>query len=123
MEAGELVPVGPGQAFLWADVETGDGWRYYVDQGLLLALPPKPSEFHDFDYAVKQWVVAVPSTEAWRQVRDQRNKLLADTDWMVVRAVDRGEPMPAEWQAYRQTLRDITNQPDPFNIVWPTPPA
>jgi len=28
----------------------------------------------------------------------------------------------AEWETYRQELRDITDQPDPFNINWPTPP-
>ena len=27
-----------------------------------------------------------------------------------------------QWQAYRQALRDITEQPDPFNIVWPETP-
>jgi hypothetical protein len=26
------------------------------------------------------------------------------------------------WAIYRQALRDITNQADPFNITWPTPP-
>ena len=27
------------------------------------------------------------------------------------------------WRTYRQQLRDVTSQPDPFNIVWPTPPS
>lgn len=59
----------------------------------------------------------------WDRVRARRTKLLAESDWVVVRAADRGEPVPAEWQAYRQGLRDITLQPDPFAIVWPAPPA
>jgi hypothetical protein len=32
-------------------------------------------------------------------------------------------PTKEVWAAYRQALRDVTLQPDPFNIVWPTPPA
>lgn len=26
------------------------------------------------------------------------------------------------WEPYRQELRDVTSQSDPFNIVWPTLP-
>ena len=26
------------------------------------------------------------------------------------------------WQSYRQSLRDITTQSNPFNIVWPDKP-
>ena len=28
-----------------------------------------------------------------------------------------------EWETYRQELRDITTQPDPFNITWPSIPS
>ncbi|MGG4054103.1 phage tail assembly chaperone [Delftia tsuruhatensis] len=42
---------------------------------------------------------------------------------MTLRAQETGEPMPAPWLAYRQALRDITDQPDPLAIVWPTAPA
>jgi hypothetical protein len=28
----------------------------------------------------------------------------------------------AEWSAYRQALRDVTTQTDPFSITWPTKP-
>jgi len=28
----------------------------------------------------------------------------------------------AEWVAYRQALRDLTTQTDPFNITWPASP-
>jgi hypothetical protein len=30
--------------------------------------------------------------------------------------------MTPEWIAYRQALRDITDQQDPFNIIWPIKP-
>ena len=55
----------------------------------------------------------------WARVRARRNSRLAATDvWALS---DR--TMTAEQIAYRQALRDITNQPDPTNITWPTKPA
>lgn len=60
---------------------------------------------------------------AWAAVRAKRNALLAASDWIVTRAIERGEAVPAAWLAYRQALRDITLQADPFNIVWPPAPA
>jgi hypothetical protein len=56
-------------------------------------------------------------------VRVDRDRRLAASDWIVTRATERGEPVPAEWVAYRQALRDITGQADPLAIIWPTAPA
>jgi hypothetical protein len=52
----------------------------------------------------------------WQVIRTQRNQMLKDTDWTQVAdsPVDK-----AVWATYRQALRDITTQADPFNIVWP----
>ena len=53
-----------------------------------------------------------------------RDTLLSQSDWVVVRAVDQGTPIPTDWQTYRQQLRDITNQSGyPTNIVWPVAPT
>lgn len=55
---------------------------------------------------------------AWTRVRDDRNTRIALTDvWAMP---DR--TMTAEQIAYRQALRDITNQSDPNDILWPTKP-
>lgn len=52
-----------------------------------------------------------------------RDMLLSQSDWVVVRAVDQGTPIPTDWQTYRQALRDITNQSGyPTNVVWPVAP-
>jgi hypothetical protein len=55
----------------------------------------------------------------WAVVREERNEKLAECDWTQLpdAPVDK-----AAWATYRQELRDITLQPDPFNIIWPTPP-
>ncbi len=56
----------------------------------------------------------------WGIIRIERNTKLIASDWTQVAdaPVD-----AAEWATYRQALRDITNQTNPFNIVWPTVPA
>jgi hypothetical protein len=51
--------------------------------------------------------------------REERNALIAETDWWAT--TDR--TMSAEQTAYRQALRDITSQAGwPFDITWPTKP-
>jgi hypothetical protein len=60
------------------------------------------------------------------QARNHRNQLLADSDWTQLsdaRAA-MGAEKAAEWDSYRQALRDITAQPGfPTSIVWPAKPA
>lgn len=62
-------------------------------------------------------VVSEPPTAA--QVRQERDSLIAQTDWWATS--DR--TMTAEQTAYRQALRDITDQAGfPTDITWPTKP-
>lgn len=63
---------------------------------------------------------APPNIErAWADVRAQRNVKLAACDWTQLPDA----PVNKEaWAVYRQQLRDITSQADPFEIVWPTEP-
>ena len=66
--------------------------------------------------------------EAWAALRDERNRRLAATDWIVARAYERGEPVPEAWAAYRQALRDLParltdEQVLSGEIPWPEPPA
>ncbi len=51
--------------------------------------------------------------------RQARNQLLTETDWTANSDVT----MSTEMTAYRQALRDITDQAGfPTNITWPTKP-
>lgn len=54
------------------------------------------------------------------EVRAMRDFELSRTDWTQVPDA----PVDREvWAAYRQALRDITEQPDfPHQVTWPTPP-
>ena len=63
--------------------------------------------------------------EKWANVRRQRDRLIATTDWRVIVASesDEGSDLPTKWKTYRKGLRDITEQSDPDNITWPTEPS
>ena len=56
----------------------------------------------------------------WSIIRASRTSLLVSSDWTQVAdaPVD-----AAAWAVYRQALRDITTQPNPFDIEWPSAPA
>ncbi len=57
-------------------------------------------------------------------VKAKRDKLLAESDWVTIKAIDRNESIPDVWKTYRQELRDITLQSGfPYKVVWPTQPG
>ena len=52
------------------------------------------------------------------KIREKRDGLLAETDWMANSDVT----MSDAWKAYRKALRDVPAQADINNITWPTKP-
>jgi len=92
----------------------------YIDNGNFVPFPKKPFSFYLFDYTTKQWYDPRTKETQWGVVREQRNNLLASSDW--TQLLDIYIPNKSAWAAYRQQLRDVTTQSDPFNIIWPTPP-
>lgn len=82
----------------------------------------KVSQRQIVDIAAEEVVAREPAL-AWPLARKRRDSLLRDCDWAALPDVPLSTERRQQWQAYRQALRDITDQPDPFNIVWPTPPA
>jgi len=63
--------------------------------------------------------VAAATDKQWAAVRKERNARLAASDWTQIGDA----PVNAtSWHSYRQALRDITKQSNPFNIVWPLEP-
>lgn len=60
-----------------------------------------------------------PLDQAEHYVRDKRNRLLSETDWMALSDV----VMSQAWVEYRQALRDITSQASfPYGVSWPIKP-
>lgn len=91
--------------------------------------PPAPSLSPGYvlGWDVTQWTVRPPNESElevqWAAVRIQRYTLLSESDVYVVRAYENGEPVPQDTIDYRQALRDVTDQSDPFAIQWPAPPS
>ena len=50
------------------------------------------------------------SNAEWKlqELRDGRTMYLRESDWVVTKALEKGESVPEEWVTYRQALRDIT---------------
>lgn len=56
-------------------------------------------------------------------MRDARSSALTRCDWVITRAFEEGNPVPAAYLAYRQALRDLPSQPGfPYDYVWPQEP-
>ena len=73
------------------------------------------------DAEEKTWADGAPARRMV-DLREQRNRLLAETDWMGNSDIT----MTDAWKTYRQALRDITSQTPSddtlSNINWPTKP-
>ena len=74
------------------------------------------------DTAKAAWELA----EEWKQIRAERTRLLAETDWVVIKARENGGQVPAAWKTYRVALRDIPSEQSDktkySEITWPTRP-
>lgn len=56
----------------------------------------------------------------WEEIRVLRNQLLTECDW--TQLADVSSETKEAWIVYRQALRNITAQTNPFSIEWPTKP-
>lgn len=72
---------------------------------------------------------AQKDAEFAKAARDTRNRLLAECDWVITKAIDQnaqdnfGIQIPVVWVNYRQALRDVPQQIGfPTTINWPVKP-
>ena len=75
------------------------------------------------DPAKTAWELA----EEWKRIRRERTRLLAETDWVVIKARENGGQVSTAWKTYRVALRDLpAEQSDKTKyseITWPTQPS
>ena len=93
--------------------------RYKMVNGIRIQFTAEEEKARDLEE--QAWADGAPARRM-ADLREQRNRLLADTDWMGNSDVT----MSADWKTYRQALRDITKT-TPIddalsNITWPTKP-
>jgi hypothetical protein len=93
--------------------------QYYINitTKLPVAIPPSPGDAFAFNFTTKAW--ELNTERAWGLIRQQRNYKLTDTDWKMLEDAPGDNTQKNRLKVYRQALRDITNQSDPLNIVWP----
>lgn len=114
--------------------------EYLLGYSLVLVNDAEPIEINnDEDFVnsfaelengvwVEKWNVRKLSEEEyakkvnskWMSIRSYRNRLLTESDWT---QMPDSPVQDSLWHPYRQALRDITLQDDPFNLVWPKPPG
>ena len=83
---------------------------------------PKPTEEE-----IQAKIAELKAAEPMRLLRQERTRLLQETDWMALNDVVVSE----EWKAYRQALRDLPANSEPqldengnlTNVTWPTKPG
>ena len=95
----------------------------YVQDGVVIDQGDAPGPMMRFDYGKKSWVQ--DEALAWWMVRQVRDEKLKSSDWTdTMSAIDRlGVERFNAWQQYRQALRDVPLQGDPYAVVWPVQPG
>ena len=78
-------------------------------------------------------ITELDSAEAMRLLREARNQLLSETDWVATRSTETGVAIPNDWKTYRQALRDLPASSSPTldseydlnfsSVTWPTEPS
>ena len=77
-----------------------------------------PEEEAQADVDEKRWTDGADAREM-EAIREHRNRLLTETDWMVLPDVTVSD----EWKTYRQELRDVPASNTVYaNVTWPTKP-
>lgn len=55
--------------------------------------------------------------------KTKRDKMLSESDWVVIKALEAGALVSEEWVVYRQALREVPQQEGfPNTIAWPVFP-
>ena len=73
------------------------------------------------------------SAEPFKLLREERNKLIAATDWTQLKDIDLDTIRERNWKNYRQALRDLPSKSNPklnsygdldmSSVTWPDKPS
>ena len=78
-------------------------------------------------------IAELKAAEPFRLLREERNRRLAECDWVVTKATELGKTVSENWVGYRQSLRDLPTSASPklnsigqldlTSVSWPTKPS
>ena len=82
---------------------------------------------------VNKKIDELKAAEPMNLLREERDRLIAQSDWRIVRAKETSTNIPAALKTYRQSLRDLPASADPkldseglldmTSVTWPTKPS
>ena len=79
------------------------------------------------EYDARQVTPPTAFEQSMIDLRQDRNKLLQECDWIELNNAPLTSNKKTEWQTYRTKLRDITNGLDTIDkvkaVTWPTKPS
>jgi hypothetical protein len=88
--------------------------------------PPTVEYPNRLEWAGTEWLVRSPNeneiSQQIQQIQSNCQRLLLETDYKVIKAVEIGVPVEAHVVSYRQQLRDLYNNAhsmDVWSITWP----
>ena len=123
--------------------------KYTIADALTILRPDSSWNIDGLEYSTIEWldsgatkpseselntkVAELDAAEPMRLLREERNQLLSETDWMVTRSIETGVAMSNDWKTYRQALRDLPASSSPSldeyynldltSVTWPTEPS
>ena len=78
-------------------------------------------------------VTELTNAEPMKLLREERDRLIGQSDWRITKAKETSTNIPAAWKTYRQALRDLPASSTPkldsndnldmSSVTWPTPPS
>ena len=101
----------------------GDDFQHMIastdyDTFILVGAEKPPKEA--FEASLQKLIDAQP----WKELRQERNRRLAEVDWVFSTDYHIPSELRKKWTAYRQALRDLPSvTTDPENPVWPEKPT
>jgi len=91
--------------------------RTRIENGIEIALTPEEETTRDAEE--QAWTDGASEREM-ESIREHRDRLLTETDWMALGDVTISDA----WKTYRQDLRDIPASNTVYkDVTWPTKPA
>ena len=82
---------------------------------------------------VNNKITELQAVEPFRLLREERNRLIAETDWTQLKDIDLDIIRERNWMNYRQALRDLPAKSNPklnsigeldmSSVTWPTKPS
>jgi len=78
-------------------------------------------------------IAELEAAEPFKLLREERNKLIAETDWTQLKDISLDSIREKNWKEYRQALRDLPNGSTPkldsygdldmSSVTWPDKPS